>query len=160
MNDEILDSNSTGQVFGVTPQIESYFKESGKWAFFLGILGFIFLAIMLLSGILMMTSLSTIMNDYPSEFGGAGGGFGLVSGGFIGFFYILMALLYFFPSLFLYRFGKTMKLAQRTGDQDTYAEGFKNLKSFFKFLGITSIVILVLYFLIFIGAFIFGAGMF
>jgi len=77
-------------------------------------------------------------------------------GGFFSIFLVISALLIFFPSLFLYNFSSKMRKAVRNNDQAVMTESFKNLKSFFKYYGIFTIVILSFYALAIISA-IFGA---
>ena len=57
-------------------------------------------------------------------------------------FYILFALVYFFPCLYLFRFGSQMQLALRNNDQQMLTSSFKYLKSWFRFVGILTIVVL------------------
>ena len=61
--------------------------------------------------------------------------------------YILIAILYFFPCLYLYNFSAKMQRALQANDQGSLTDSFKNLKSCFKFLGIMTIVILTFYLL-------------
>jgi predicted RND superfamily exporter protein len=78
----------------------------------------------------------------------SGTGFGAV----LGVVYILLAVLYFFPCLYLLRFSNHMKVALATEDQTRLTTAFENLKSVFKFIGVLTIVILGIYVL----AFLFG----
>jgi len=71
-------------------------------------------------------------------------------GAFVSVFYILMALLYFFPCLYLFNFASKMQIALRNNDQDHLNESFKNLKSTFRFVGILTIVSLGLGLLVFV----------
>ena len=72
------------------------------------------------------------------------------NGGVLGFVYVILALVYFFPILYLFRFAKKMKDSLRTNDNSELTAAFSNLKSHYKFVGIFTIVILSLYLLIFI----------
>ena len=68
----------------------------------------------------------------------------------MGFTYLLMALLYYFPTRYLYNFAVKMKLAIQNSQQNNLEDGFENLKSLFKFSGIFMIVILSIYGLVFL----------
>lgn len=111
----------------------SYLAEAARWAKFLAIMGFIFCGLFALFGIFFGTFMSKMSSQYGS---GLNAGMGAV----MGFVYILCALLYFFPCLYLFRFGAEMQNALRTNDQQLLATSFRNLKSLFKFLGILTII--------------------
>jgi hypothetical protein len=64
----------------------------------------------------------------------------------------MIALLVFFPSLYLFNFASKMKRAFQGNDQQVLTASLKNLKSFFKFYGIFTVVILSFYALIIIAA--------
>jgi hypothetical protein len=60
-------------------------------------------------------------------------------------YFLLIALLYFFPSLYLFQFANKTRLALHNNEQIDFTAAFSRLKSFFKFFGILTAVILVLY---------------
>jgi hypothetical protein len=64
--------------------------------------------------------------------------------------YLICALLFFFPCLYLYRFSVKMKLALASVSQENFDTSLQNLKSLLKFYGILTIVMLSIYALIFI----------
>jgi hypothetical protein len=61
-----------------------------------------------------------------------------------------MAVLYYFPTQYLYNFAVKMKLAIQNSQQNNLEDGFENLKSLFKFTGILMIVVLSIYGLLFL----------
>lgn len=121
-------------------------REGAKWTFFLSIMGFIGVGIMVLAAIFMTIALSSVPSELDSY-----GMFGAMKG-FISLFYLLMAVLYFFPIYYLYKYSSNVKTALQFNDSNLLADAFVNLKSHHKFLGISIIVILSLYLLIIIGA--------
>lgn len=132
-----------------------YLASTVKWAKFLAIIGFIGVGLMVLMAFFAGTIFSTI--------GAMDGGMGMpdaaaLGGGLLTVIYLLIAILYFVPTLYLYRF------AQKTGDalnaknQELLNEGLENQKSLFKFMGVLTIVILSLYLLVLIGAMLFAAA--
>jgi hypothetical protein len=121
-------------------------KEGAKWTFFLSIMGFIGVGLMVLAAIVMTITLSTL----PDEVGSFGF-FGAMKN-FLSLFYLLMAVLYFFPIYYLYKYSSNVKTALQFNDSNLLADAFVNLKSHHKFLGISIIVIFSLYLLIIIGA--------
>ena len=120
---------------------------ASKWAKFLSIIGFIGVGIMVIVGIFIMFQLSNlpiqITNGFPF--------------GIIGFLYIAMALLYFFPTYYLFQFANNTKKGISNNSNESVEIGLVNLKSMFKFIGIFTVVILSIYVLIFLVAFVVGA---
>lgn len=150
MESQIIDDS-----FGTSlnDQLRGYIKEIANWSFFLSIVGFIFIGFMVLGGLFAGVILGGMMGD--DMLGAMAFGPGLLSG-----MYLVMALLYFFPVFYLYRFSSKAKVALRSGSDSELTEAFENLKSHYKFLGILTIVIIGLYFLGFIFASLGGMMMF
>jgi hypothetical protein len=130
-------------------------RTSAKWTMFLSIVGFIFIGLMLIGGAIMTVSLAAIPDD--PAFGGINP-FGAVKN-FIGIIYLVMAAIYFFPVLYLYKYSKGVKEALNFNNSEVLAEALQNLKSHYKFIGILTIVLLCVYALAFIGIIIFAASM-
>jgi hypothetical protein len=140
MENEITNSSieSESKLY-ITSQGSSDLKTTAKWANFLAILGFVGIGFMVLAGVLMII-FSPIMNS-SSTFGSSFA-FPIV---LMGVLYILISVLYFFPTYYLYNFANKMKLAIITNNQDLIDESFKNLKKISKFIGIMTIVLISLY---------------
>jgi hypothetical protein len=126
-------------------------KESAKWTFFLSILGFIGIGLMVLMAVFMTSMFSSIPDyigdEYSSQmgfnpFGAAQGLFSVI--------YLLIAVLYFFPIYYLYKYATGIKEAINTRSSDLLSNAFVNLKSHHKFLGITALVVISLYAFIFL----------
>jgi len=118
-----------------------YLMETSKWAKFLSIMGFVFISILLLCGLAFMLTggsfYSSSVNTDLQNLDMAGS-----VGVLFGVYFFVIALVYFLPCLFLYRFSSKMQLAIRTSDQVMLNRSFENLKSLFKFLGIITIIVL------------------
>lgn len=116
---------------------------ASKWARFLAIVGFIGCGFMLLMGLFAGSLFSTAISDMPetrsSAFFRSVGGVGL------GIMYAVIAVLYFLPCLYLFRFAEKSKTALLSSSEDILAESMNNLKKMFKFLGWMMIVVLSLY---------------
>jgi hypothetical protein len=119
-------------------EINGYLLETSKWGKFLAIVGYIVMGILILVAIFMMLGFSKL-NSLP------GVKFPL---GALGFVYILVGVIYYFPVTYLYRFSVQIKQGLNSKDMNTITSGYQNLKSLFKFMGIFTIVILSLYGLI------------
>ena len=122
---------------------KSYLGETARWAKFLSIVGFIFCGFIVLLGIFF----GTIM----AKFSGMGGGdaayeTSLALGkGFAAFIYILIAVVYFFPCLYLFNFATKMQVALKNDDQTNLNTSLHSLKRCYKFVGILTIVMLSFY---------------
>jgi Family of unknown function (DUF5362) len=130
----------------------NYLNEASRWSRFLSILGFIYIGLLLIIGILFGSFGNSLMP-------GTGGESEMpmrLSGVLISFLLILAAAVLFIPVLFLFNFSTKMRRALRNNDQPVLADALKNLKSFFKFYGILAIICLSLYGLAIIAAVIGG----
>jgi Family of unknown function (DUF5362) len=116
----------------------NYLNESARWARFLAIIGFITCGFMVIGGFLYG---SDVANQFASL---SGEGF-IVGKGVLSFIYIFIALILFFPCLYLFNFSSKMRKAFRGNDQPVLSDALKNLKSFFKFYGIFTIIMLSIY---------------
>jgi hypothetical protein len=65
---------------------------------------------------------------------------------------LLLAVIYFFPVLFLFRFSKHTSHAILTLDKLEFHKAIKNLKYYFAYIGILIIIILSLYIVVLIVA--------
>jgi hypothetical protein len=143
-------SNNSGQ--GMNGQIQAYILEIARWGRFIGIVGFIGIGLMviiaLFAGAMMASAMSTL--GQASPFAGAGG-IGVTV------LYLLVALLYFFPVYYLFKGATGLRNGVRNGDITSLEDGFKNLKSHYKFIGIFLIIVLSIYALIFIGGILIAA---
>ena len=128
--------------------IAVYLMETRKWGKFLAVVGFIGVGMMVLIGLGMMTFFSTFMPANANM---------PFSPGFLGIFYVLIAVMYYFPSLYLLRFSNKTKLALNNLSQEELTAAFQNLKSVFKFFGVMTLIVFILYAVILIGAMIGGA---
>ncbi|MDX9930334.1 MAG: hypothetical protein RBS37_10835 [Bacteroidales bacterium] len=116
-----------------TPASTGYLETTRKWALFLAILGFIGIGFMIIGGIIM-TGASSMIPGLPFK----GGAVVLIV-------FLLMALLYFFPVFYLFKFASISKEAVAQADKNRLEEAMMYLKKYYKFIGILIIVILCLY---------------
>jgi heme/copper-type cytochrome/quinol oxidase subunit 2 len=128
----------------------NYLNEASRWSRFLSILGFIYIGLLIIAGILFGSFGNSLMPGSDAEMPMR------LSGVFISLIFILMALVLFIPVLYLFNFSSKMRKALRNNDQPVLTEALKNLKSFFKFYGILAIVGLSFYALAIVAAVIGG----
>lgn len=141
----------TNRNLEVTDQIKDFLLETAKWAKLLAIVGFVSLGLMVLMGLFMGTIMGSLaaMSPEAAAMSGMTGGLGLI-------FYILIAILYFFPIKYLYDFSTKVKKAIQITDQNLFTEAMMKLKSHYKFIGILMLIMIILYVGIFVMALIGG----
>jgi uncharacterized membrane protein YjgN (DUF898 family) len=125
----------------VDPMSRVHLLETTKWAKFLAIVGFVLCALIVITGVFFGSVMGSMLGNVPETNPGLTGGLSVV----MSVVYILFALLYFFPCLFLYRFATKMKAALNGNSQEDLTISFQNLKSMFKFVGILMIILLAFY---------------
>ncbi|WP_316830084.1 DUF5362 family protein [Pedobacter aquatilis] len=126
----------------VTEEMRSYIYETAKWARFLSIIGFILSAFLIIGSF----GIGAAITSNPAMLAQLGP---LAGAGAIGVtvVYLVLALMYFYPSLLLFRFSNKGKQGVLYGDQESLNDALMNMKSLFKFWGIFTIVIMICYFL-------------
>ena len=123
----------------VDPEAQLHLNESAKWAKFLGVIGFIFSGLILLAGLVNLVS----YNEYNSRsyyYGSRQVLNPLLQGCLL----LIIAVIWTFASLYLYRFATKMKTSLQNTDQFTFNDALSNLSKNYKFLGIVTIVYLSL----------------
>lgn len=130
-----------------TPKLEltkealSNLYETRKWTHFLAIMGFIFIGFMILMGFAIKSFLASMGEDAPQM---------PYSSTLLGFIYLMIGLLYFFPVLYLFKFSKWMKTALANNNPSDLNEAFKNLKAHYRFIGVLTIITLCFYVVMFV----------
>ncbi|MGC6432493.1 MAG: hypothetical protein ACON5F_15725 [Jejuia sp.] len=141
----------------VNQKIKGYLGETSKWSYFLSIMGFIGIGFMIVLGIFM----ASINAGSPLAWGDEDPAFRYGYSFGVALFYIIIALVYLFPVLYLFRFSRSMKNALKNDNNEEFVDAFKNLKSHYKFIAIFTIAIIALYLIIIFGIAIgAGSGMF
>jgi hypothetical protein len=107
-----------------------------KWAMFLAIIGFIFLGLIIVIGI--------IAGTFLTAFSTGGTSLGIPESLMFVLFFVLVLIIYF-PLHFLFRFAKHTSKAVSTLDKQDLHKAFKNLRYYFAFLGALIIIVLVVY---------------
>lgn len=144
---ETLDQhvNSSDSGIKVSQDAKSNFITIGKWTRFLGVIGFISV------GLLGIAALFMIIVGGSSSYVGE-------QMMFLGLIYLIMAGIYVFPALYLVRTANHLLEAFERDKVASFEMGVENLKSFFKFVGIFTIVVMSMYILILLFAMVAGAS--
>lgn len=143
-------------VIALDAQSRYYLTIAGKWATFLGIVGFIGTGFILLAAVFIGTILTYVAHLSPSEMGvptteGAASVSSILgaASGIVSFIYVLLAVVSFFVAYYLYRFGSGIKKSLLYNDTIAVTKSLGYLKSYFKLIGIITIVVLAFYVIIF-----------
>ena len=113
-----------------------YLGQSARWAKFLAMAGFAGSAFVIIVFV-FVGLLSAFENDMIP-------GLSWLTSGAFTYFYIGLALLFFFPCLYMYNFAARMQKALRTNDQKQLTLSFQNLILNLRFVGIfTAIGIII-----------------
>lgn len=120
-----------------------HLNTTRKWAMFLAIIGFIFLGLVLIIGIIAGTFM-TAFNTGEKDLG--------IPDSLMFIPIILLVVLYFFPVLFLFRFSKHTSHAIQNLDKQALHKGLKYLKLYFAYIGILIILVLSVYIVVLIMA--------
>jgi len=124
----------------ITNSIKQDLKTISFWSKFLSILGFVVLGFMLIAAIFMI-----IAGLFIDKMTNEAAPFSFALSGLV---YIVMGVIYFFPTYYLFKSGNKLSAAVNNNNQDELTEGFKHTKSLYKFIGVSTIAIIVLYILI------------
>lgn len=119
----------------ILPEGEVMLDEARKWGKFLAILGYVFSGLMLFFGVLF----SLLLDNLPPE------ATSVIPDFLITVIYLIIAAIYFFPSLYLYRFSIRAGKALISKDSSILSGSFDSLRDCFRYLGIISIIALILY---------------
>jgi hypothetical protein len=125
-----------------------HLNEIRKWTHFLSILGFVAVGLLLFAGVIMLV-VTSVSSAFQYEALG-------MMGPFIGIIYLVVAVIYFFPVLYLFQFSKYAKqslitLGSSGSSPELLAEAIRYLKKHFRFVGIFTIALLAIYILVIIG---------
>jgi hypothetical protein len=122
-----------------------YLAEIRKWAKFIAIISFIGMGMLVISGLVM----GLVFDSLTSAAGQSAMPF---SGSVFMVIYLAMAVIYFFPVYFLFRFSVDMGNALASGSEEVMTSAFGYLKSHYRYIGILIIVSMAFGILAMIGA--------
>jgi hypothetical protein len=115
----------------VTGSMVDSMRSTRPWTMFLSVLGFIGAGLFLIIGIVMLFVGALPRQDAQ------------LANSFMGVMYIILAVLYCFPSLYLYRYSHFTKLFYQNKNEGDLESALSYQKSFWKFFGIISIITVV-----------------
>jgi len=125
----------------IDPVTKVHLLDTARWARFLAIIGMICLALMIVFGLFYSIWMSTAFDGMQTQIGFQSQrtyNTGLAAGTAIMF--VMMAVVGFFPLLYMLRFANQMRTALDGNDQEKLNESFQNLKRYFRYFGIITII--------------------
>ena len=130
-----------------------HIEEVAKWTKFFAILSYISIGFLIVLALFLGFVLPSLNQDmqstnpvvqYPKLFG---------------LMYLIIAAFYIYPTVNMQRFANKVKDAINKKDSIQLEEGFGNIKSALKFIGIITIIFIAIYFIALLIFFAFGIGM-
>jgi hypothetical protein len=115
----------------------SFLSETSKWGKFISIAIFCFLFMLEILGLVMII----FGYNISSKINTTG----------IGILYMLIGIVYIFPTLYLYHFSDYLNKSLKNNDSQKLETAFEKLKSYFKFTGILFIILIAFYVLVLFG---------
>ena len=148
---EQQNQNQDAGLFGLSIDTtgREHLTEAAKWARFLAIIGFVFIALFAVFAIAVGSFISNMFNR-TNLFCEGGSGFSTSMTIGIIIYYLCIALLVFFAYLFLYRFAVNMRMALQGNNQELLNRSFQNLKILYRYWGILTVIGLIFFALFFV----------
>ncbi|MEQ8243096.1 hypothetical protein [Fulvivirga sp.] len=143
----MMESHESNEGVKLTDQALKNLNETRKWTMFISIVGFVFVALM----VLIALFIGSVMSNLPT------GSSMPISKGFATVIYLVIAAIYFFPIYYLYKFSAHMKIGIVSRSQEDIDIAFKNLNAHYKFLGVLVAIVIAFYVFVLIGITAFGA---
>ena len=125
-------SNDENEKLKINEGVKENLLAAAKWGNFLSIIGFIGVGLVALSGLYLLFSSTNYIIENKVK----------------GITYIITAVIYIFPVIYLYNFSYKMKKSILKEDQDLLLESTDYLRKFFQFCAIFLVVVFSLAFLL------------
>lgn len=122
----------------ISNESKHHLLQISKWGVFLAVIGYIGIGLIVIVGLVMMVGFgrSNMFGMAPETT-------------WLSVVYLIIVIIYFFPVRYLHRFCLDIKHAIEHNQQQSVDDGFRNLKSLFKFMGIFTIVMVSIYLIAF-----------
>ncbi len=114
----------------LTPQSINHLEITTRWAKFLAITGFVLLALLSIGGFMSASLISKFLPNYSSP----------IPLNLMGFLYIFITAIYFYPLWSLLKFSLKAKNAIETNNTNDLQEALYHQKALFTYIGIITIV--------------------
>jgi hypothetical protein len=142
---DTIDNQEMHTQNAISSTAKQHMLNAARWMKFCAIIGFIFAALMVVIALAMPQVIQNI-SSMP------GGGEIDAAAGIITVVYLIIALLFLLPNLFLYQSAVNFSRYVNTNMDDDIAAGFRKLHSLYLFIGIIFIIYLALILIAILGA--------
>jgi hypothetical protein len=131
----------------LTDEAVSHIATIRKWAMFFAVVMFLASGFLIIFG-LLFTVITRFAGELPA--------FGFVPVTALSVLYIGLGVVYFFPAYYLLRFSTYAKQAIAAANVTALTDALRNLKSHYVFIGVGTIVAIILYVLVIVGVVLFA----
>jgi hypothetical protein len=146
LQDVTSGTNAAAPDICLTSVAQQYLNQTRPWARFMSIVMFVFAGLMVLAGLAMF--LAGLAGGLASHASQGDGRFGPMmaplAGIPVGLLYIIMAILYIAPGVFLARYASAIASLEMERSAAALENALKQQKSFWRFVGIMTVIGLVL----------------
>ena len=123
----------------LSPAGQQFLNQTRPWVRFMSVMMFIMAGFMFLAGLIMIGTGAVFvgqsrLNNPMSALGPA----------VAGTFYVILSLLYLAPGVFLHRYAGTIKLLESSRAAQALEDALKHQKSFWRYVGILTLISLIL----------------
>lgn len=127
----------------ITENAKNYLKTTSTWTTFFAIICFISIALMIFYGIAILISGSFLFGFNECGYSETNNLFSSIYI-FIGISYLAIGFIMVFPALYLYQYSKNITKAITENNPLSLEKAIQNMKSYWKFTGILTIIGIVL----------------
>lgn len=124
---------------GLTPLAYQYLHQTRPWVRFMSIVTFLAAALMVVMGGMMLL-VGVFGGLAARSSGAAGAAFHPIVAVLLALFYVALAVVYVMPGLYLARYAKAIGLLKTDGAPSALEDALKQQKSFWRFVGITTAI--------------------
>ena len=137
----LFGSTSGTSVESVSAGVINQLKRTKPWVRFFGVMMWIGVAFMLLAAVAMILGGAAMGTAMQKTNPGMPAGF--MAG--MGALYILISVLYIYPAIKIWKYGSSIGKLVQSGSNIDLEEALNQQRGFWKFVGITMIVVIVVY---------------
>ena len=127
----------------LSPAGQRFLNQTRPWVRFMSVMMFIGAAFMVLMGLLMVV-MGIGTGAMSVSQGRLGGLMNALGPAIAGVFYMILALLYIAPGVFLSRYASSIKLLETSRSGQALQDALKHQKSFWRYIGIATLIGLIL----------------
>lgn len=117
----------------VTPMMLQHLRDTRPWVLFLSIVGFIGIGLMIVGSLYMMTTMGRMMPTWMF------------------FIYMFVGVIYLVPTMTLFRYAGAIAYVFNGGGTHALEEAIRLQRSFWRFVGMVTAIVIAFYGLIFAG---------